>query len=219
MGLSAERLARIGTAVQRSIDEKRIAGAVTLVARRGHVAWLKAQGMLDREAGKPMEADTLFRICSMSKPIISLAAIFYPPEDKMRRRAAAYTWYPEKGLRRFRDAPISEGTFTYSADYPYRGPMKLFAGGAGLCSTAMDYARFCQMMLDGGRAGGARLISRKTVESMTSDCLGKIAPDHGFGLGFGVDGVKAPLEELGSSGEYNWANSSIRSLWWTRRSR
>jgi CubicO group peptidase (beta-lactamase class C family) len=347
VGLSAERLARIGAAVERSIDEKRIAGAVTLVARRGHIAWFKAQGMLDREAGKPMEPDALFRICSMSKPITSLAAMilyeegrfllddpvskyipefknpkvlvkppsgqpytipasreitirnlmthtsgltyhwngdvgqmykdanvahgllqydgtigdsvkrlagmpllfnpgdrfeyslgvdvlgylvevlsgkpldeffrtrifeplgmqdtyFYPPEDKVKRLATAYTWYPEKGLSRFPDAPISEGAFTYTADYPYRGPKKLFAGGAGLCSTAMDYARFCQMMLDGGKAGGARLISRKTVELMTSDRLGKIGPDQAFGLGFGVDGVKAPLAELGSPGQYNW---------------
>ena len=347
VGLSAERLARIGAAVERSIDEKRIAGAVTLVARRGHIAWFKAQGMLDREAGKPMEPDALFRICSMSKPITSLAAMmlyeegrfllddpvskyipefknpkvlvkppsgqpytipasreitirnlmthtsgltyhwngdvgqmykdanvahgllqydgmigdsvkrlagmpllfnpgdrfeyslgvdvlgylvevlsgkpldeffrtrifeplgmkdtyFYPPEDKVNRLATAYTWYPEKGLSRFPDAPISEGAFTYTADYPYRGPKKLFAGGAGLCSTAMDYARFCQMMLDGGKAGGARLISRKTVELMTSDRLGKIGPDQAFGLGFGVDGVKAPLAELGSPGQYNW---------------
>jgi CubicO group peptidase (beta-lactamase class C family) len=347
VGLSAERLARIGAAVQRSIDEKRIAGAVTLVARRGHIAWLKAQGTMDREAGKPMEPDALFRICSMSKPITSVAAMmlyedgrfllddpvskyipefknpkvlvkpasgqpytipasreitirnlmthtsgltyhwngdvgqmykdanvahgllqydgtigdsvkhlagmpllfnpgdrfeyslgvdalgylvevlsgkpldeffrtrifeplgmkdtyFFPPDDKVKRLATAYTWYPEKGLSRFPDAPISEGAFTYSADYPYRGPKKLFAGGAGLCSTAMDYARFCQMMLDGGKAGGVRLISRKTVELMTSDRLGKIGPDQGFGLGFGVDGVKAPLEELGSPGEYNW---------------
>ena len=50
VGLSSERLERIATNVQRAIDEKRIAGAVTLVARRGHIAWLKAQGMQDREA-------------------------------------------------------------------------------------------------------------------------------------------------------------------------
>jgi CubicO group peptidase (beta-lactamase class C family) len=48
VGLSSERLERIATAVQRSIDDKRIAGAVTLVSRRGQVAWLKAQGMMDR---------------------------------------------------------------------------------------------------------------------------------------------------------------------------
>jgi len=82
VGLSAERLARIGAAVERSIDEKRIAGAVTLVARRGHIAWLKAQGMLNREVGKPMEPDALFRICSMSKPITSLAAMMLYEEGR-----------------------------------------------------------------------------------------------------------------------------------------
>jgi CubicO group peptidase (beta-lactamase class C family) len=127
-----------------------------------------------------------------------------PPEDKLKRLAAAYTWYPDKGLNRFPDTPIVEGTFTYSADYPYKGPKKLFSGGAGLCSTATDYARFCQLMLDGGKVGGTRLISRKTVELMTTDRLGKTWPDQGFGLGFGVDGVKSPLEELGSPGQFNW---------------
>jgi CubicO group peptidase (beta-lactamase class C family) len=73
--LASERLERIGAAVQRSIDEKRIAGAVTLVVRRGRVAWLKPQGMMDREAGKPMRPDTMFRICSMTKPITSVAVM------------------------------------------------------------------------------------------------------------------------------------------------
>ena len=68
----------------------------------------------------------------------------------------------------------------------------------------MDYARFCQMMLDGGKVGNTRLLSRKTVELMTHDQLGKIGPDQGFGLGFGVEGVKEPMSELGSVGEYNW---------------
>ena len=347
VGLSSARLERIAAAVQRSIDEKRIAGAVTLVARRDHVVWLKAQGMMDREAGKPMRTDSLFRICSMTKPITSLAVMmlyeegrfllddpvskyipelknpkvlvkpasgqpytipaskeitirnllthtsgltyhwnpdlgarykeanvahgllpydgtiqdnvkrlaglpllfnpgerweyslgvdvlgylvevvsgktldeffrtrifeplgmtdtyFYPPENKLDRLAAAYTWYPDKGLSRLPDAPIVEGSFAYAADYPYRGPKKLFSGGAGLCSTAADYARFCQMMLDGGKLGGTRLLSRKSVELMTQDHLGRISADQSFGLGFGVDGVKSPLAELGSSGEYNW---------------
>src|SRR5207302_4589285 len=74
-GLSSERLQRIGTVIQRNIDEKRIAGAVTLVARRGSVVWFKAQGMADAEAGKPMRPDTLFRICSMTKPITSVAVM------------------------------------------------------------------------------------------------------------------------------------------------
>jgi Beta-lactamase len=67
VGLSSERQERIGVAVQRTIDDQRIAGAVTFVSRRGRVAWFKAQGMSDREAGKPMRPDTMFRICSMTK--------------------------------------------------------------------------------------------------------------------------------------------------------
>src|SRR5438477_7174286 len=61
VGLSSERLERIGTVVQRDIDNKRIAGAVTLVIRHGHVAWFKSQGMMDREASKPMRPDAMFR--------------------------------------------------------------------------------------------------------------------------------------------------------------
>ena len=82
VGLSSERLERIGTAVQRGIDDKRIAGAVTLVARRGRVAWFKAQGMMDREAGKPMRPDTIFRICSMTKPITSVAVMMLYEEGR-----------------------------------------------------------------------------------------------------------------------------------------
>jgi CubicO group peptidase (beta-lactamase class C family) len=347
VGLSSDRLERIATAVQHNIDDKRIAGAVTLVVRHGKVAWFKAQGMADREASKSMPADAMFRICSMTKPITSVAVMmlyeegkfllddpvskylpefknakvlvkpassamytipatkeitirdllrhtsgityqwnddlgamyekadvasgllpydgtigdsvkhlaalpllfnpgdkfeyslgvdvlgrlvevvsgkpldeffrtrifepvgmkdtyFFAPDNKLNRLATAYTYYPDKGLNRFPDTPIREGSFVYSADYASRGPKKLFSGGAGLVSTAMDYARFCQMMLDDGKVGNTRLLSRKSVELMTHDQLGKIAQDMGFGLGFGVDGVKAPLSELGSVGSYNW---------------
>src|SRR5207253_5054782 len=81
-GLSSERLQRIGTVIQRNIDEKRIAGAVTLVARRGSVVWFKAQGMADAEAGKPMRPDTLFRICSVTKPITSVAVMMLYEEGR-----------------------------------------------------------------------------------------------------------------------------------------
>jgi CubicO group peptidase (beta-lactamase class C family) len=62
----------MGTAVQHDIDDKQIAGAVTLVIRHGHVAWFKSQGMMDREASKPMRPDAMFRICSMTKPTPAL---------------------------------------------------------------------------------------------------------------------------------------------------
>jgi CubicO group peptidase (beta-lactamase class C family) len=82
VGLSSERLERIGTSVQRDIDDKRIAGAVTVVIRHGHVAWFKSQGMMDREAGKPMRPDAMFRICSMTKPITSVAVMMLYEEGR-----------------------------------------------------------------------------------------------------------------------------------------
>jgi len=59
-------------------------------------------------------------------------------------------------------------------------------------------------MLNQGRLGKAQLISRKSVELMTHDQLGPKFPDQAFGLGFGIDGVKTPLHELGSPGQYSW---------------
>jgi CubicO group peptidase (beta-lactamase class C family) len=152
-------------------------------------------------SGQPL--DEFFRT-HIFEPLGMKDTYFFPPDNKLDRLAAAYTYYQDKGLNRFPDTPIKEGTLVYSADYPSRGPKKLFSGGAGLVSTAMDYARFCQMMLDDGKVGNTRLLSRKTVELMTHDQLGKIGPDQGFGLGFGVSGVKGPLSELGSVGEYSW---------------
>jgi CubicO group peptidase (beta-lactamase class C family) len=151
-------------------------------------------------SGKPL--DEFFRT-RIFEPLGMKDSYFYPPDDKLARLAAAYTYYEDKGLNRFPDTPITEGSMTYSADYPLK-QKKLFSGGGGLVSTASDYARFCQMMLNGGKAGNIRLLSRKSVELMTHDQLGKIGSDQGFGLGFGVDGVKGPLSELGSTGTYNW---------------
>jgi len=128
---------------------------------------------------------------------------FYLPPEKVDRLATVYTYYDGKGLNRFPAAPIVEDAFSYSADYPYNGPRRLFSGGAGLCSTAMDYARFCQMILGGGKLDGTRILSRKSVELMTHDELGRISLDQGFGLGFGIEG-KGPLAELGTPGAVQW---------------
>ena len=137
------------------------------------------------------------------EPIGMKDTYFYPPQEKLARLAAAYGIFDGK-MTRFPDKPVVDGLLTYSADYPYNGPKKLFSGGGGLVSTAADYAQFCQMILDNGTIHGKRLLSRKTVELMTHDQLGKIAPEQGFGLGFGIDGTKAPLDELGTPGEFGW---------------
>lgn len=75
VGLSSERLARIGDTFERFVDEGRIAGAVGMVARRGRLAYVDAWGMRDTETGDPLEADDIFRIFSMTKPITSVAVM------------------------------------------------------------------------------------------------------------------------------------------------
>ncbi len=95
VGLSSERLERISGVVQHEIEDKRIAGAVTLVIRRGKVAWFKAQGMADREAGKAMPTDAMFRICSMTKPITSVAVMMLYEEGKFLLDDPVSKYLPE----------------------------------------------------------------------------------------------------------------------------
>ena len=95
VGLSSDRLERIAAAVERNIDDQRIAGAVSLVVRHGQVAWFKAQGMSDRESGKPMTRDAMFRICSMTKPIASVAAMMLYEEGKFLLEDPVAKYLPE----------------------------------------------------------------------------------------------------------------------------
>ncbi len=94
VGLSSERLNRITAVVEENIGQKRIAGAVTLISRHGQVVWLKAQGMQDREAAKPMRPDSIFRICSMSKPVTSLAVMMLLRRGKVPARRSRLEIYP-----------------------------------------------------------------------------------------------------------------------------
>jgi CubicO group peptidase (beta-lactamase class C family) len=95
------------------------------------------------------------------------------------------------------------------------GPRKSFSGGAGLLSTASDYAGFLQMMLNGGELNGKRIISRKSVELMTADHLAGIAfePGVGFGLGFRVVKDLGARGVLGSVEEYSWGGA-YHSVFW-----
>ena len=98
------------------------------------------------------------------------------------------------------------------------GPRKSFSGGAGFLSTARDYARFLQMLLNGGELDGKRILTPKTVELMTADHLRGIPfrNGHGFGLGFSV------VKDLGARGRVQSASSAgvaptTRRTGWTRK--
>src|SRR5262245_57463491 len=95
VGLSSQRLERMNAQLQRLIDEDRMAGAVTLVARHGKVAWLNAAGWQDRENKTPMKTDTIFRIASMSKPITSVAVMMLYEEGHFRLDDSVAKFIPE----------------------------------------------------------------------------------------------------------------------------
>src|SRR5215472_17588250 len=112
VGLSSERLERIATTIQRNIDSKRVVGTVTLVVRRGKVAWFRAQGLADREAGKPMPTDAMFRICSMTKPITSVAAMMLYEEGKFLLDEPVSKYLPEFKAMKVLVKPVKGEPYT-----------------------------------------------------------------------------------------------------------
>lgn len=346
VGFSAERLARLSGAFQREIDRKRLPGVVALVARRGKVAYCESLGVRDPASGAAMQDDVIFRIYSMTKPIVSVAVMMLVEQGRLlladplhkfigafsdmkvaryrngdvelvpaerpitiqdllrhtsgltyeflgtgpvpklytaakifRRdqtnadQAATLAGLPlayqpgtrwdygrstdvlgrvievvsGQSLREFLIAQImgplgmADTDFfippekqdrlaeAFSSDPDTGEPVQLInvreppmfeSGGGGLVSTVMDYARFCQMLVNGGCLGSTRLLSRKTVEFMTADHLGGIqgtsdllAPGYGFGLGFTVRLVVGTAQVPGSVGHYGWGGVAGTSFW------
>ena len=103
-----------------------------------------------------------------------------------------------------------------NAALSYLEPPAFQSGGGGLVSTANDYLRFCQMLLNQGQYNGKRLLSRKTIQLMSSDNLGKIpevSPGVGFGLGFAVSKAPGEAGTMGTPGEYNWGGAAGTKFW------
>jgi len=94
-GMSAQRLKRIHESIQRHVDAGEICGAVTVVARRGHVVNFEAHGLMDLESKKPMEKDTIFRLASMTKPITGVAVLMMLEEGKLRLSDPVSKFLPE----------------------------------------------------------------------------------------------------------------------------
>src|SRR5690606_16196229 len=126
--------------------------------------------------------------------------------------------------------PAGQGGKPLIIGYNPAKPQKWYSGGGGLLSTAEDYVRFCQMLLNGGELDGVRLLSRKTVEWMTSDHLpphiaygaftmelGRAAPlpqlGQGYGLGVGVRRERGRGVAPGSVGDYFWGGATGPYFW------
>lgn len=140
------------------------------------------------------------------KPLGMNESGFFVPTEKHGRLAQAFAKDPEGNT----DVSLLD----------VREKPRFESGGGGMVASTMDYARFLQMMLNSGELEGVRLLSRKTVELMTSDHLGSVtgAPDlltpgYGFGLGFSVRKVAGEAPMPGSIGQYYWGGAAGTTFW------
>jgi len=135
---------------------------------------------------------------------------FYLPESKRDRLAVVYQPKQGGGIEAIPaiDGMRSQGMYI-------DGPRISHSGGAGLLSTAKDYARFLQMTLNGGELDGKRILSRKTIELMTTNHLGELPfrSGQGFGLGFSIVTDLGERGTLGSVGEYGWGGAYHSTYW------
>ncbi len=363
VGLSSARLGRLGPAFKTEIEQGKLPGAVVVVARKGKIAFFESFGHRDKASGARMTNDTIFRIYSMTKPLVSVAAMMLMEEGRLQLTDPVSKFLPElsklqvsvakvdpefarvtfatapaeremtvqdllrhtsglaygeitantpvkeayvqagvyqpqgvpfdaRGLtpaeqvarlaraplahqpgtvweyslasdvlgrvvesasgmplgrfleeRLFKPLKMTDSGFFVPSDRLGRvaqpdpanqiklidvtTPPKNDSGGAGGVSTAGDYLRFGQALLNGGQLDGARVLSRSTVSLMTSDHLGRIsAPSQGtpgelllgtlgytFGLGFAVREAPGVAGLPGSPGEYMWAGFAGTYFW------
>ncbi|GLU42601.1 serine hydrolase domain-containing protein [Allomuricauda sp. NBRC 101325] len=164
--------------------------------------------LIEVVSGEPLD---VFLKKNILDPLGMTDTHFYLPEAKRERLAVVYS-PTENGLE---PAPTPGGMVGQGAYVD--GPRTSFSGGAGLLSTSMDYAKFLQMMLNNGTFNGNRVLSRKSVELMTVNHLGKAqfpwVGGTGFGLGFSVVEDLGNLGTLGSVGEYGWGGAYHSSYW------
>jgi len=354
VGLSSKRLQLITDTLKADIDKGTIPGAVLLISRNGKIAYFEALGSLDPEKKTPMTKDGIFRIYSMTKPIVTTAAMMlledgklaltdpvakYIPafkdvkvgeekpgpdgkatlelvapkkamtvQDLMRHSSGLTYGFFGEGLvkKAYLDAGLNEGDpstaefadrlaklplfaqpgttweYSYAVDVlgrvievvtgkqllvalkemlldplgmtdtafyatdptrqarlvePFandrtigtgvqfndpRVAAKLESGGGGMIGTATDYARFLQMLINGGSIDGRRYIGPRTLAYMTSDHMGDavrrgpydlLGPGYKFGMGFGVRTDSGLAAYPGSTGDYYWGGAGGTYFW------
>lgn len=171
--------------------------------------------LIEVMSGKPFDQFLQERIFT---PLEMNDTAFVVPVGKKERFARLYTITKEGRLA---PSPTCSNRQECYDAFPNAVPDFLssngmLSGGGGLTSTAYDYLRFCQMLLDQGVFKDKRLLSRKTVQLMSSDHLGAIpgmGPGTGFGLGFAVSKAPGEAGMMGSPGEYNWGGAAGTRFW------
>lgn len=165
--------------------------------------------VIEKASGQSLEEFLTTRILL---PLGMKDTHFYLPQSKVNRLATVYSAFADKPLERSPDPGHMTGQGAYVT-----GPRKSFSGGAGLLSTASDYAKFLQMMLNKGTFNGQRLLAPGTVDLMTVNHLGNVQFEWnggtGFGLGFSIVQDVGAYGAPASEGEYGWGGAYGSSYW------
>jgi CubicO group peptidase (beta-lactamase class C family) len=152
--------------------------------------------------------DEFFRT-RIFEPLKMVDSAFFLPKEKRERLATVYSLGADGKIVRAPEGGMGQGQF---AD----GPRACFGGGAGLLSTAADYTRFLQMLLNGGELDGVRLLGPKSVEMMTSNQVGKLYREDGslgFGLGFETTEDVGAAGRPDSLGAFGWGSAYYSKYW------
>ncbi|WP_224367995.1 serine hydrolase domain-containing protein [Hyalangium versicolor] len=171
--------------------------------------------LIETVSGQPLDQFFEERIF---KPLGMKDTTFFLSPEQASRLVTLYRHTPAGSLERVpaTETNTVEGHFSYAPDFQYAGSKTYRSGGAGLVSTAADYARFLQMIANGGEYGGVRLLKKETVDLMTSNQLGNLKVEFfpiSFGLGFAVQDNPELTKQLGPLGSYFWSGIFNTSFW------
>jgi CubicO group peptidase (beta-lactamase class C family) len=163
--------------------------------------------LVERVSGQPLDVLLRTRIL---EPLRMTDTHFFLPPERRNRLAVVYSLARGASLQRAPDPGGMVGQGAY-----VDGPRRSFSGGAGLLSTAADYARFLQMLLNGGELDGVRILAPSSVALMTVDHAGGLyaTPGAGFGLGFSVVEDVGARGVPGSVGEFGWGGAYHSTYW------
>lgn len=166
VGLSTERLQRIAQLVQRYIDDKQITGAVTVVTRKGRTAHFEATGFMDAESKAPMRKDGVFRMASMTKPVIGVAILMLAEDGKLRLTDPVSRFIPE-----FKDtkvAMLKNGSASADAPGSRSEAPEIYTVPAARAITIRDLMTHTSGLESGGAGSreGDRIAPRKTSDNL-----------------------------------------------------
>jgi CubicO group peptidase (beta-lactamase class C family) len=178
-------------------------GTLPFVAQPGE-AWVYGYNtdilgcLVEKTSGMPLDEFIRTRITG---PLGMKDTQFFLPPAQRARLAAVYSSGSDGLIKRAPDGPRGQGAYV-------DGPRKSFAGGAGLLSTARDYARFLEMIRRGGAIDGVRILSPRTVALMTSNQVGTLHSQTGLGFGLGFETTdRYGANGMDSVGSYGWAGA------------